>query len=114
LRRPLPFLSGLDKAEKIAFDPTPDRDRIEDLSEEVVEDFKMRTTRIEMGWIENGTEYKKDFGWRRAKLLEENRLMGEMRPRAIRNSGALGRVNGGYISVEAKILRLPLTAKDLA
>jgi hypothetical protein len=74
----------------------------------------MRTTRIEMGWIENETEYKKDFGWRRAKLLEENRLMGEMRPRAIRNSGALGRVNGGYISVEAKILRLPLTAKDLA
>jgi hypothetical protein len=113
-RRKMPMIVGLDSATKIAFDPVPDNDRFADLSEEVVDDFEIRVKKIQQDWKDNGQAYKLDMGWKNAVLAEAEHLIEEMKPRNIKISRALGRVNGGYIDANATILRLPLTQVDLA
>lgn len=113
LRRPLPFLKGLDKAKKIAFDWTPDDETYENLAEQIVEDFAFSCGEIEYDWYGKGQGYKADCDWMIAKQLEEGKLKREMKSRAIRSSKVLERVNGGYIDVNAQVFNLPLTQADL-
>jgi hypothetical protein len=112
-RRKMPILKGLDAATKIAFDPVADSDRIEDLGDAIVDDFEEKIKVIQRRWANNGQGFKLDQGWKNARMAEGRRLLKEMRPRQIRRSQALGRVNSGY-HPNATILRLPLTAADLA
>lgn len=109
LRKPLPFLKGLHNAKKIAFDAEPDNEGYDDLAEEIRDNFTYGCSKIQLGWITKGKLYKKDMDWITVFRKEDARLKRDMKMRKIRQSGALGRVNGGYIDVDAKILRLPLT-----
>jgi hypothetical protein len=108
-RMPLPFLKGLHNAKKIAFDAEPDNEDYDDLAEEIKDDFNYACSKILLGWITKGKLYKKDKDWVTEVRKENAILKKDMKMRNIRLSGALGRVNGGYIDVGAKILRLPLT-----
>jgi hypothetical protein len=112
LRRPLPFVTGLHHATKIAFDPVPNDERIGDLAAEVLDDYEIAIKNIQQFWRDKGQDWKIDMGWKRAVLEEETKLLREMKAPSIRR--ALGRVNGGTINGNAKIFHLPLTAEDLA
>ena len=112
LRRPLPFVTGLHRATKIAFDPVPNDERIGDLAAEVLDDYEIAIKNIQQFWRDKGQDWKIDMGWKRAVLEEETKLLREMKAPSIRR--ALGRVNGGTINGNAKIFHLPLTAEDLA
>jgi 2EXR family len=111
LRWPLPFLKGLHLAKKIVFDAKPDDEDYSLLAEEVIDEFFAGSYKILLSWIMKGKSYKKDADWAAAVSEEEVKLKRAMTKRKIQRSGALGRVNGGYIDVGAKILRLPL--KDM-
>ncbi len=107
------MIEGLDAATKIAFDPVADNERIEDLGEAVLDEYESSIIRIQQEWARNGKSFKNDAGWGRAREREGNRLHREMRPRNIRISRALGRVNGAFMDENATIIRLPLTQADL-
>jgi hypothetical protein len=108
------MLKGLHAATKIAFDPVADGDRIEELGGAVVDDYEAKIKALQRKWANNGQGFKLDQGWKNARLAEGRKLLREMRPRQIRRSRALGRVNSGHRDPNATILRLPLTAADLA
>lgn len=113
-RREMPMLKGLDQATKIAFDPVADNERMEELGEEITRHYETRIVEIQRNWTRTGQPYKLDHRWDVARNAEGDRLWKEMKLRNIRRSKALGRVNGGRMSTSATILRLPLTAADLA
>jgi hypothetical protein len=112
-RVPLPFLKGLHNAKKIAFDhANPDDETIQNLADDVMDLYRINVLKINMAWITDGKSYKFDTAWTRAVMGEENKLDGEMKN--TRTYKALGRVNGGHINANARILHLPLKAEDLA
>jgi hypothetical protein len=108
-RVPLPFLKGLHNARKIVLDVEPDEQQLENLAKEVRDEFSVSILEIETSWFIGGESYKKDLGWDAAVREEMHHLGQEMTPRQIRLSKALRKVNGGYIDVGTKILRLSLT-----